>query len=111
MGFAESGAGLDELLLVAQGIAEVVVRQSEIGLEGDGLAEETLGLGRLLLMVAQVSTEVVVGHGEIGLELDGLAEGIGRLVKLLLVSQGSAEIVVRVGKIGLELDGPAAGSD
>ena len=109
-GLAIGGDGLVQLLLVGQGVAEVVVGVGQLRIEFDGLAVGGDGLVQLLLALQSVA-EVVVGIGVLRVEFDGLAVGSDGLVQLLLGVQGVAEVVVGIGELRVEFDGLAVAGD
>ena len=91
--------GLLELTLVAQHVAEIVVRLKEAGLESDS----ALILCRRLIELAlplEDETQVVVGLGKIGAESDRVLEMCRGLVELALAEQDVAQVIVRFGDVG-----------
>src|SRR5262249_40815751 len=88
--------GFHQLVLIAQGVAQVVGSDSERWLELEGFTERGLCFRKPPLII-QADAEVVVAGAVIGLEFDRLVAGIHRLRYLPLKVQGESEVAVRSG--------------
>ena len=103
-GFPEARLGVFELILHAEGIAQIAPRGDQIRIDPDGLAVFGFGVLRQL-RIGESHSQVVVPIRGMGFQLGGFPVSLDRFGKALQAFQGRTESRPRVRRLRVEAHG------